>query len=311
MIIQTGSRTDIPGFYAEWFHNRIKAGFVMARNPFNPKLITRYSLSPDVVDAFAFCTKNPAPMFRYMDDLKPYGQYWYVSITPYGKEIEPNVPDKKQLVKDFQQLSLLVGKERAGCRYDPIFINEKYTVEYHIRAFERLAEKLDGYTENMVISFIDLYEKVKRNFPEVRETGYEDRMRIGRAFTEIASKHHMVIRPCGEGRELEVFGADCSGCMTKEIFEKALGTNLTVPSAALKARPLCGCILGSDIGAYNTCRHFCRYCYANADRDIVMENMKKHDPESPLLIGKPDETDVIHQAKQTSWKQNQMMLELF
>ena len=98
MIIQTGMRTDIPAFYHEWLLNRIKEGFVLVRNPYNPGSVTRYSLSQDVVDLIAFCTKNPEPMLAHMDALKPYGQYWFVTITPYGKEIEPNVPDKEKVM---------------------------------------------------------------------------------------------------------------------------------------------------------------------------------------------------------------------
>ena len=80
-------RTDIPAFYSEWFINRIKEGYVLVRNPYNPVQVTRYSLSPEVVDLISFCTKNPAPMLGKMEYLDPYGQYWFVTITPYGKLI--------------------------------------------------------------------------------------------------------------------------------------------------------------------------------------------------------------------------------
>ena len=85
MIIQTGLRTDIPAFYAKWFANRIKEGYVMVRNPYQPLQVTQYSLNPDVVDLIGFCTKNPEPILKYMNLLKSYGMYWYVTITPYGK----------------------------------------------------------------------------------------------------------------------------------------------------------------------------------------------------------------------------------
>ena len=98
MILQTGLRTDIPAFYSRWFANRLQAGFVCVRNPYNPASVTRYTLSPDVVDLIGFCTKNPAPMFPYMDLIAPYGQYWFVTITPYGKDVEPNVPEKEYAV---------------------------------------------------------------------------------------------------------------------------------------------------------------------------------------------------------------------
>ena len=93
MIIQTGMRTDIPAFYSKWLCNRIKEGFVLVRNPYQPQQVTRYSLDPSVVNLIAFCSKKPAPMLSHMDILKPYGMYWFVTITPYGKEIEPSVPE--------------------------------------------------------------------------------------------------------------------------------------------------------------------------------------------------------------------------
>ena len=128
MIINTGMRTDIPAFYHEWLINRIKEGFVLVRNPYNPSQVTRYSLSPEVVDLIAFCTKNLAPMLPHMDTLKPYGQYWFVTITPYGKDIEPNVPDKQKVMEDFKKLSDIVSIDSVGWRYDPIFVDDKHTL---------------------------------------------------------------------------------------------------------------------------------------------------------------------------------------
>ena len=56
MILQTGFRTDIPGFYSTWFANRLRAGFVLVRNPYDPQSVTRYAINPDVVDLIGFCT---------------------------------------------------------------------------------------------------------------------------------------------------------------------------------------------------------------------------------------------------------------
>lgn len=109
MILQTGFRTDIPAFYSEWFANRLRAGYVLVRNPYNPQAVTRYELNPDMVDLIGFCTKNPAPMLQKMDLLRSYGQYWFVTITPYGPEIEPHVPPKETVLCDFVALSEIVG----------------------------------------------------------------------------------------------------------------------------------------------------------------------------------------------------------
>lgn len=95
MIINTGMRTDIPAFYTPWFLNRLREGFVLVRNPYRPEQVTRYRLSPDVVDLIGFCTKDPEPLLPHLDALEPYGQYWFVTITPYGRDIEPGVPLKQ------------------------------------------------------------------------------------------------------------------------------------------------------------------------------------------------------------------------
>ncbi len=309
MIINTGQRTDIPAFYADWFANRLKEGFVCVRNPYNPNQVSRYRLDPEVVDCIAFCTKNPAPMFPYMDLLKDYGQYWYVTITPYAKDIEPNVPDKHKLLEDFKELSEIVGINSIGWRYDPILLSDRYTKEYHLRAFEQMAKTLEGYTNTVVISFVDLYPKVVRNFPEVRKVTKADRLELGEAIIKIAADCGMTVKPCAEGDELAQFGADCSGCMKISDYEAAIGSRLNAPKTK-GARAECACYLSCDIGAYNTCLHLCRYCYANAEPEIVMRQNKMHDPSSPLLIGHLTDDDIIHDVPQESWTDKQTQLKL-
>ena len=307
MIINTGQRTDIPAFYAEWFANRLKAGFVCVRNPYNPEQVSRYRLDPSVVDCIGFCTKNPAPMFPYMELLKDYGQYWFVTVTPYGRDIEPNVPDKHRLLEDFKRLSDTVGLNSIIWRYDPVFLTARYTIEYHLRAFEQMAASLDGYVKTAVISFIDLYPKVRKNFPEAREVAQEQRLILGREMIGIASAHGMTVRPCAEGDELAQFGADCGGCMRLSDYEKAIGKRLNAPRKK-GARAECACYLSCDVGAYNTCRHLCRYCYANAEPSRVLAQSRQHDPQSPFLIGGYRDGDTIHDVPQKSWIDEQTSL---
>lgn len=307
MIINTGMRTDIPAFYSEWLMNRIRAGFVLVRNPYRPDWITRYELNLDVVDCLAFCTKNPAPMLRHLSKLKAYHQYWFVTITPYGTDIEPNVPPKETVMQDFIKLSETLGADCVGWRYDPIFIDETYTLERHISDFEQMCSTLSGYTHVCVISFIDLYEKVKRNFPQARMVTQQERITIGKTFAEIGSRYGITIKACAEGSELASYGVDCGGCMTKETFETAIGSHLNVPKKKSQ-RAECACVLGTDIGAYDTCGHFCKYCYANYNRENVRRNMLLHNPESPFLVGELQADEVIHQAKQERWTNDQLTL---
>lgn len=309
MIINTGQRTDIPAFYSDWLANRLKAGFVCVRNPYNPKQVSRYRLDPAVVDVIGFCTKNPAPMFRYFDLLKHYGQYWFVTITPYGRDIEPHVKDKHKLLDDFKRLSDTVGLNAVGWRFDPIFLSERYTLEYHLRAFEKIASALEGYTQTAVISFIDLYPKVRQNFPEARAVPREQRLALGRELIQIAGAHGMTVKPCAEGDELAAFGADCGGCMRIEDYEKAIGKRLNAPKQK-GARAECACYLSCDIGAYNTCKHLCRYCYANAEPAKVLAQSRLHDPSAPFLIGNYRAGDQIHDVPQRSWIDEQISLEI-
>ena len=308
MIINTGNRTDIPAYFSDWFYNRIREGYVLTCNPYNPQQVTRISLSPEVVDCICFCTKNPEPMLARLDELKAYGQFWFVTITPYGKDIEPGVPDKAEVMLSFQRLSRKVGKHAIGWRYDPIFLTEKYSLEYHLQAFEQMAKTLCGYTEQCVISFIDLYEKTKKNFFGVRAVNREDQERITEAFVKIAGRYGMRIHTCLENESLARFGVDTSGCMTQKVIERAIGQNLEVPKNLSAAREGCQCLLGNDIGMYNTCGHGCRYCYANYDMETVRKNMCLHNPLSPLLIGHLRAEDVVKEGKQRSYVDGQLRL---
>ena len=309
MIINSGMRTDIPAYYSKWFMNRIRDGYVFVRNPYFENQVTRYRLDPEVVDVLAFCSKNPKPMLGYLSELKRFHMFWFVTITPYDEDIEPNVPPKEDVMDSFKVISDTLGVNSVSWRYDPIFINDKYSVEYHIKAFEDMASYLKGYTNQVVISFVDLYAKTIKNFPEVREVNAEERIQIGKAFAEIGKRHGMVVRSCVEGTDLATYGIDISGCMTKEVLERAVGSEFVFPKTR-NPRQDCNCVLGHDIGAYNTCGHMCKYCYANYDEEIVRQNMKKHDSDSPFLIGQSMPGDEIHEAKQMRYATGQMMLNI-
>ena len=169
-----------------------------------------------------------------------------------------------------------------------------------------MASALEGYSKTVVISFIDLYSKVRKNFPEVRELTNTERMTLGKGIINIASEHGMTVKPCAEGNELAVYGADCGGCMKISDYEKAIGKKLNLPKrnramAARRARSACSCYLSCDIRAYNTCKHLCKYCYANTDPTKVLAMSRLHDPKSPFLIGNYTHKDKIHDVHQESW----------
>ena len=277
----------------------------MVRNPYYPTQITKYLLNPEVIDIIVFCTKNPLPMIDRLSLLADFDTFWFVTITAYGQDIEPYVPPKEQVINSFCRLSSLVGSKRMSWRYDPVFITDQYSIEYHIEQFGRMAEALSGYTDQCVVSFIDLYEKTKRNFRGIRSVTAGEQERLIAGFSQIAKANGMQIHLCCENAGLVRENVDADGCMSKAVLEKALGCRLNVPKKRL-ARSECSCLLGADIGAYNTCGHGCLYCYANYDRETVMKNRKLHNATSPLLVGTVTENDVIKTAEQKSWKNGQI-----
>lgn len=301
MILRASMRTDIPAFYAEWFFRRLQAGTVCVRGPYNPRQVTRYRLDPELVDIFLFCTKNPGPMLGRLDELEAYGQYWFVTLTPYGPEIEPHVPDKAQVLRDFLRLAEAVGPHRTAWRYDPILLSPDYPVDRHLAAFEEMARALEGATNTAIISFIDLYKKVRRNFPQAREVERDERVLLGREMARAAQRHGMVLKACAEGDELAPYGVDCSGCLTQAVYESALGQGIRLPKASSVRPGACGCFMGNDIGAYDTCGHLCRYCYANSNPSAARRNLLAHDPDSEFLLGGPRPDDIVTEAKQKSW----------
>ena len=305
MILNTGSRTDIPAYYSDWFYNRIEAGYVLVRNPYYPSQITKYLLSPDVIDVMVFCTKNPFPMLDRLSLLSAFDTFWFVTITPYGAEIEPHVPPKEQIIASFKQLSEAIGSSRISWRYDPVLITDTYSIAHHIEQFHQMAEALSGYTTQCVVSFIDLYEKTKRNFRGIRSVTNKEQEVLIEAFSHIAKENGLQIHLCCENASLVRENVDADGCMSKTVLEKALGCRLDVPKKKA-ARSECFCLLGADIGAYNTCGHGCLYCYANYDMETVAKNRKLHNTSSPLLIGELSEQDVVKSAEQKSWKNGQL-----
>ena len=301
MIINTGQRTDIPAFYSKWFINRLKAGFVLVRNPYYPNLVTKFRLDPSVVDCIGFCTKNPRPMLKYLDILKPFGQFWYVTITGFDKDFEPNVLPIDEVIEDFKILSKAIGKNACGFRYTPIIVNEKYSVEYHIKTFEHIASKLDGYTNLCVFGFVDFYEKISKYHPDILDATDEQKITIAKEFNRIAKEHNMDLRLCSKEKWLKDYGIDVDGCMRLSDYEKAIGKKLIAKSKMEARKNYCSCFISNDIGAYNSCMHLCKYCYANGNVNKVIENYRMHDENSPFLIGDLQPSDQIKEAKQESW----------
>ena len=289
MILQTGQRTDIPAFYGQWLINRVRQGFVDVRNPYNTIQITRYPINHEVVDGIAFCTKNPLPFIPLLHEINDYRQYWHMTITPYGADID-----------GFKHISTKRNPQSMVWRYDPIILTHNYTVDFHFESFYKMAKSLEGYTDTVVVSFIDIFDKVAQNFPEGYRPSLDIQMKIIKELVSIAHSHHMILKTCGEGDVFKELGVNTEGCLTLDCYERAWNVKLKAPKRT-PARPECNCYLHGDIGAYDTCSHFCRYCYANSNQAAVHQNRLLHDPNSSLLIGTLSKTAIIKESAEKSW----------
>lgn len=287
MILNVSSRTDIIAFYEKWLIKRVEAGFVDVRNPYNPKLVNRINFSD--VDLILFCTKNPIPILNDLNKIKiPY--LFQITITPYKRDIEPNVPSKKEVIEAVKKISQAIGKENVSVRYDPIFLSEKYNIDYHIKAFKKLCMLLNGYVETIIVSFLDEYKNVlkNKNVLKYRKFTEEDYKIIGKNFSKIAKLNNMKVQTCFEDRNLTEYGFTKGECLSHELAYRLTGKKYK----SWKARK-CNCVEMVDIGVYNSCKHFCKYCYANYDEKIVNNNFKNHDINSSLLIGNVKKDDII------------------
>lgn len=286
MILNISGRTDICAFYSQWLKNRIKEGFYDVRNPFNESLVSR--IYEENIDMYVFCTKNPIPVLPILKDIKK-PIYFMVTLTPYKKDIEENVPNKKDILNAIKELSNILGKDNVSLRYDPIILNDIYTVEYHLKALDNLMESLKGFITEIIFSFMDNYKNVRKYYLNMNchEPKPEEYIKLAEGFKVLEEKYKIHLKTCLEDEVLS-YGFHKGECISKE-----LAFRLTKKTFRKWKERNCGCMEIVDIGAYNSCNHRCKYCYANFNEDLIKENMKNHDPNSSLLIGHLKETDII------------------
>ena len=248
-----------------------------------------------------FCSKNYAPMLDKIGEIADkFNVFCHYTITAYGKDVEPNVPSIEESIETLISLSEIVGKQRVAWRYDPVLLTEFYTVERHIETFNVMAQKISPHVGFCIFSFVDMYKKLEQNMPEIIPLTQCDREKLLEAFGAAGKKFGLKIQTCAEKEDFERYGIANSGCVTAEILEAANGVKFKTASFG-KARENCKCIQSRDIGAYDACLNGCKYCYANKNPKIALENIKNHNPNSPILIGEIKKEDDIKNGAQKSF----------
>lgn len=329
VIISASRSTDIPAFYAKWFFNRLAKGYCAWYNPFNQQ---KMYISFERCRVVVFWTKNPAPIIPYLSELDKRGIHYYFQVTlnDYEKEgFEPNVPSVNERVETFKKLSSLIGKERVIWRFDPLIITPNIGPRELLKRIWNIGNKLKGYTDKLVFSFVDVkaYRKVQNNLVketmcftkedvENAEANHAQRIEIVEGLKKIREAWHndgwdVEMATCAEDIDLEAYGIEHNRCIDGELMKRIFADDKElvyylhtlkwpekdmfgeIPPIPQKLknvkdtgqRKICGCMVSKDIGMYNTCRHFCVYCYANTSKEAVLKNKDKHNDESESIIG--------------------------
>lgn len=292
MLLFVSGRCDIPAFYCDWLFHRFKEGFVDVRNPFNPHQISRIFLNDEQIDAILFCTKNPLPILPRINEI-PFPYLFQVTFTPYHQDIEPYVLDKKVVLDGILQLSKAIGKEKLSIRYDPILLNERYTIAYHAKAFEKLCQSVQGKISKIIISFLDMYKNTKKHAGslQLRELNHMEMLEIGKVLGTIANHYEIPLQTCAEEIDLSPYHIQKGLCVDRKEIEQLIGYPLHLKGKGVRAQ--CACLPTVDIGDYNCCRHGCAYCYANYDEEKICIRMHQHDPKSSVLLGHIQAEDKI------------------
>lgn len=256
-------------------------------------VVHKVELTTNNIDVMLLMTKDPTPMIPLLDEIRDMGIRvgFHVTVTPYGTDIEPGVPNKADVTESFRRISDIIGKESIVWRYDPVMISDKHSVSYHKRKFKAICNELSGYTERCIFSTVDIYDKLRtvHEMEEVRPPSKEELDEIARCMGEVAADNGIEVSNCCSKHDLSKYGITSRGCIDKE-FMRSL--NIPFDDTPANLKDGCTCIRNIDIGEYDTCYHNCIYCYANRNTDSS-RNRKEYDPMGEMLHGKLRDIDRV------------------
>ncbi len=291
MVLSASRRTDLPAFYAEWFMNRVRAGFCEVPNPWRRDQVSRVSLDPAEVDAIVFWTRNPRPLLPHLDELdRPRPRYLFLmTILGYPSALDPGCLALEPAVEAFRRLAGRLGPDRVTWRYDPVVLSPATPADWHRRRFAELARSLQGHTRRCKLSLVDLYAKVRPRLRELEGTDHHFGPtpvdgELLRDLAGLARQHGIEPESCAETRDLQPYGIAPGRCIDADLLARLFSTKL----AARKdpgQRPVCGCAVSRDIGMYDSCPAGCTYCYAVRSFEKACQNRRDHDPRSPRMLG--------------------------
>lgn len=290
MIVSASRRTDIPAFYARWFMGRLRAGYCEVKNPFNAAQISRVSLLPEDVSAIVFWTRDPRPLMAHLPEILAMGHqpFFLYTLMDNPRALDPKGPGPETSLPTFAALAeALPG--RVAWRYDPIVLTEKTPPDWHRATFARLAARLAGLTDRVIVSFLEPYRKIAGRMKALAVEGYgllptDDQVAV-RLLVDLqamAAGHGLTLATCCQPEVFAVAGIPAAHCIDSAWIEGQTGAALPDVKDPHQ-RPRCGCVPSKDIGAYDRCLFGCRYCYATTSFERAQANFARHDPDATSL----------------------------
>ena len=274
MIISASYRSDIPAFHGDWFLAALAAGEVAVANPYSqrPYLV---DLRPDAVDGYVFWTRNARPFARALAAVAAQSRPFVVQYTilGYPRAIDPNVIDPSLAIDNARALAGAYGQRAVVWRYDPILLTPETEAGWHRANFARLADALAGTTDEVVVSFAQLYAKAARNLAKAgiawRVPEPAEQAALIADLGAIAAGRGIALSLCTQP---DLTAAPPARCIDAGRLADIAGR--PVAAATKGNRPGCLCAQSRDIGAYDSCVHGCRYCYAVADHEAVQRRLR-------------------------------------
>ncbi|MFP6732274.1 MAG: DUF1848 domain-containing protein [Rhodospirillales bacterium] len=289
MIVSASYKTDIPAFYGDWFRNRMAAGTVTVANPYGGP-VRRVSLGKDAVDGFVFWTRNAAPFGAVLKSVAGAGYPFilHYTITGYPKQLDLATMPTDAAIADFRALSRKWGARRMVWRYDPVLISSVTPAAWHLANFQTLAQALSGATDEVVLSFTQIYRKTRGGLNRAAEAenfhwndpGDGEKQTLLSGLAAIAADHGMAASLCGQA-DLMGPGLGEARCIDADRLSEFAENEIAGGGRA--HRQVCACAASIDIGAYDTCPHGCVYCYAVRSRDKAKPALAGHDAKADML----------------------------
>lgn len=298
VLLSVSRATDVPAFYADWFMNRIRAGFFVWTNPYQPTQAQIVSAAK--VRAILFWSKHPAGILPHLDELDRRGLHYgfQYTLNDYVAEgFEPGLPNLAERIDLFRRLAARLGAERVIWRCDPLLLTARLGVAELLEKIRKLMDRLAGNTRRLVFSFADLdrYAAVRRNLARAgvaaREFTPGEMRDFARGLAELNRPHGFELATCAEEVDLSAWGIVPNRCVDGTLLARLWPDDPALmeflgSSKARKdkgQRPACGCIASKDIGRYRTCPHACAYCYANGSPAEAARNFQAHRPENETI----------------------------